>query len=51
MPYSGFVDGVLKRSQRNEASIGGVNFDMARSSMPKDELIKMLSDVQASLCR
>jgi len=51
VPYSGFVDARLKRSQRNEVSIGGVSFNMAWSSMPKDELIKMLSDVQASLRR
>jgi hypothetical protein len=49
VPYSGFVDGGLRRSQRNEVSIGGVTFNMAWSRMPKEELIKMLSDVQASL--
>ena len=51
MPYSGFVDDGLKRSQRNEVSIGGANFSMAWSRMPKEELIEMLSDVQASLRR
>jgi hypothetical protein len=51
LPYSGFVDGGLKRSQRNEVSIGGVNFNLAWSSIPKDELIQMLSAVQASLRR
>jgi len=51
LPYSGFVDGGIKRSQRNEVSIGGVNFNMAWCSISKDDLIKMLSDVQASLRR
>jgi hypothetical protein len=51
VPYSGFVDGGLQRSQRNEVSIGGVNFNMAWCSIPKEEMIQMLSDVQASLRR
>jgi hypothetical protein len=51
LPYSGFVDGGLKRSQRNEVSIGGVIFNMAWCSIPRDDLIQMLSDVQAGLRR
>lgn len=51
LPYSGFVDGGIKRSQRNEVSIGGVTFNMAWCSIPKDEMIQMLSDVQVRLRR
>ena len=51
LPYSGFVDGGIKRSQRNEVSIGGVIFNMAWCSIPKDEMIQMLSDVQVRLRR
>jgi hypothetical protein len=51
LPYSGFVDGGLQRSQRNEVSIGGVSFNMAWCRIAKDEMVRMLSDVQASLRR
>lgn len=51
LPYSGFVNGGLKRSQRNEIAIGGVIFNMAWCGISKDEMIQMLSDVQASLRR
>ena len=51
LPYSGFVDGGIKRSERNEVSIGGVNFNMAWCSISKDELLQLLSDVQISLRR
>jgi hypothetical protein len=51
LPYSGFVEGGLKRSQRNEVSFGGVTFNMAWCSIPKDEMVQMLSDIQAGLRR
>jgi len=51
LPYSGFVDGGINRSQRNEIAIGGVIFNMAWCSISKEEMIQMLWDVQASLRR
>jgi len=51
LPYSGFVDGGIKRNQRNEVSIGGVIFNMAWCSISKDEMIQMLSDIQVRLRR
>lgn len=51
LPYSGFVDGRLKKRQGHEVTIGGVNFNMAWCSISKDDLIEMLSDVQSSLRR
>ena len=51
LPYSGFVDGRLKKMGGNEVIIGGVSFNTAWCRMSKDDLIEMLSDVQASLRR
>jgi hypothetical protein len=51
LPYSGFVDGGLKKRQGHEVTIGGVTFNMAWCTISKDDLLALLSDVQASLRR